>query len=378
MPVGLKVVNDGLGDGVVGSATGTQSSYGVHGISNTTGDPRPLFPYSFPAGVYGEWADYRNQPGAGVVGASDAAGTGVFGYGPQGVGVYGLAPEAFPPSYSAGVFGTGDLGVLAVGGVKGVHGRAQGPGGPDVYVVGVSGESDSRAYTVAGTHLIGVAGGSDTGTGVAGAADSGVGVIGDGGRRGVGIVAIGNDSNYALVTKGGFSGPGGTASGDVFIQGSLLVAPGFPKQAVIKTRDGSHRSLYCVESPECWFEDFGRARLVRGRTRVRLDRAFAEVIKTADYHVFLSPEGPSHGVYVSRRSRNGFEVREQHPGASTVPFSYRIVARRKDVDAPRFKRVKLPELPKLPSRPPTVKPPKIPVLRLTKGRKPSRARTRTR
>ena len=158
---------------------------------------------------------------------------------------------------------------------------------------------------------------------------------------------------------------------------------GSPKSAAVKLRDGSHRALYCVESPECWFEDFGRSRVVRGRARVRLDRTFAAVVRTGDYHIFLSPEGLSHGLYVSRRTRGGFEVREQHQGKSTVPFSYRIVARRKDVDAPRFKRVKLPILPKFP-RPPKVKLPKTSgplrpsqlqaLVARERGRKPSAGR----
>ncbi len=288
----------------------------------------------------------------GIEGSSDA---------PRGIGVWGTGHW--------GVFGQGNPGVAGSGGVTlsnptlgvGVYGSHQGlGGGPGTYLIGVSGQSDNLsaggALLLPGTQLIGVSGGSDTGIGVGGGTDSGVGVVGDGGRSGIGVLAIGNDANYALVTQPGFGGHG-HASGDVLIQGALIVT-GSPKSAAVKLRDGSHRALYCVESPECWFEDFGRARLVRGKARVRLDRTFAAVIRTGDYHVFLSPEGLSHGLYVSRRTRDGFEVREQHRGTSTVPFSYRIVARRKDVDAPRFKRVKLPTFPKLPVLRAIPRPPK--------------------
>src|SRR5207244_3833836 len=69
---------------------------------------------------------------------------------------------------------------------------------------------------------------------------------------------------------------------------------------------------------------------------------FAAVVHTDDYHVFLSPEGECDNLHVSRRTRTGFEVREQRGQAASVPFSYRVVAKRKDVDAPRFARVTLP------------------------------------
>ena len=101
---------------------------------------------------------------------------------------------------------------------------------------------------------------------------------------------------------------------------------------------------YCVESPESWFEDFGRAKLVRGRARVKLDRNFAAVVRTNNYHVFLSPENETKGLYVSTRNRAGFEVREQGAGTGSARFSYRIVARRRDINPPRFAKVALPRL----------------------------------
>jgi hypothetical protein len=75
-----------------------------------------------------------------------------------------------------------------------------------------------------------------------------------------------------------------------------------------------------------------------------LDRDFAAVVRTDDYHVFLSPEGDSKGLYVSSRTRTGFQVREQDQGAGSVAFSYRLVARRKDVAVQRFQKIKLPAI----------------------------------
>jgi hypothetical protein len=54
--------------------------------------------------------------------------------------------------------------------------------------------------------------------------------------------------------------------------------------------------------------------------------------------VFLTAEGATQGLYVSRKDGNGFEVRE-NGGTTSVPFSYRVVTRRKDIEGKRFARV---------------------------------------
>ncbi len=115
-----------------------------------------------------------------------------------------------------------------------------------------------------------------------------------------------------------------------------LVNYGGPKSAAVRHPDGSDRLLYCMESPESWFEDFGEAKLVNGKAAVKINKDFAGVVNADGYHVFLSPYGDSNGLYVSRRNRNGFEVREQCKGGSTLTFSYRVVARRKDVPSERM------------------------------------------
>jgi hypothetical protein len=61
-----------------------------------------------------------------------------------------------------------------------------------------------------------------------------------------------------------------------------------------------------------------------------------------DYHVFLTPEGPSNGLYVTDRSPTGFEVREQGEGTSEISFSYRIMTKRADVGAGRLERLERP------------------------------------
>lgn len=114
------------------------------------------------------------------------------------------------------------------------------------------------------------------------------------------------------------------------------------KSAAVAHPDGSHRLLYCMESPESWFEDFGSAALAGGRASVNLDPDFAAVVHTTDYRLFLTPEGDSRGLYVSGKSAAGFTVSEQQGGTSSLAFSYRVVARRKDVAAGRLAKFSLP------------------------------------
>jgi hypothetical protein len=94
-----------------------------------------------------------------------------------------------------------------------------------------------------------------------------------------------------------------------------------------------------MESPESWFEDFGSGSLAGGTASIQLDPDFAAVVHSESYQVFLTAEGDSRGLYVDSKTPSGFVVHEQQGGASSVAFSYRVVARRKDVAAPRLARV---------------------------------------
>jgi hypothetical protein len=141
------------------------------------------------------------------------------------------------------------------------------------------------------------------------------------------------------------AGLAGLFDGRVVVDGDFIVTG--TKSAAAPFPDGSRRLLYCVESPDHWFEDFGAARLSRGHARVRLDTDFAKVIGA--YHVFLTPQGDCNGVYVASTRAGAFEVRELNGGTSSVRFSYRIVGRRKDVKRHR-RFAKLASPPPLPAR----------------------------
>jgi hypothetical protein len=100
-----------------------------------------------------------------------------------------------------------------------------------------------------------------------------------------------------------------------------------------------------VESPECWFEDFGSGRLKNGSVIVKIDAEFAQTINTDPYHIFLQAEGDCNGMIVTSKTVSGSTVKETDGGTNNAAFSYRIVARRSDVVAPRLHRINLPDVP---------------------------------
>jgi len=162
-----------------------------------------------------------------------------------------------------------------------------------------------------------------------------------------GVFSYSSNGPGIVGMTGNPASPAGAYFGDVKIAGNVYANN--LKGAVVPFPDGSRRALYCMESPEVWFEDFGSAKLARAV--VKLDANFAKVIKRGDYRVFVTPEGNCHGLYVRRKSANNFEVRELMGGKSSIAFSYRIVGRRKDIKQPRrFAKIDMPLPP--PPRPP--------------------------
>jgi hypothetical protein len=158
----------------------------------------------------------------------------------------------------------------------------------------------------------------------------GNGIIGeaDNGRNAFGVWGRSNE---------GFAG---------FFQGAVLIIGGLnvtgSKSAIVPFEDGSHRRLYCMESPESWLEDFGVGQLVDGQARVELDADFAAVVNSDAYHVFITEYEDNNALYVFNRTRSGFGVRAKSSNTAAGSFSYRIVAKRKDIEAPRLEKVTIP------------------------------------
>src|SRR5207237_2452311 len=94
----------------------------------------------------------------------------------------------------------------------------------------------------------------------------------------------------------------------------------------VKDASGQHRLVYCVESPESWFEDFGSGKLVNGKASVALDPVFTQIAHTDDYHIHLTSQGDTNGLHVSSQSATGFTVAENKGGTSADGFRSRLVA----------------------------------------------------
>jgi hypothetical protein len=250
---------------------------------------------------------------------------GVAGTSTYNPGVYGQTenPSTLPDGLIAGVIGSG----FAQPGVIGWSRMSNA-----VYAISYAGTA-VRAESALGGGVTGVSGPQEpTATlliagGVVGTSDQRAGVIGTSNLH-VGVVGFSNHVGVLGWTTNPASYAGYFA-GNVLVDGNLTVLGA--KSAAVPFPDGTHRGLYCMESPELWFEDFGTAKLKRGRAVVRLDADFAKVVTLDEYHVFATPDGDCRGLYVRRKTAKGFELRELGGGKSSVLFFYRIVARRKDI-----------------------------------------------
>jgi hypothetical protein len=311
------------GNAIVGS--GSAVGVGVRGESEFFG----LFGFSTNGiavgalcqGGHGIWGESPNRTGVrgesdsstGVHGNSDNA-TGTVGTSNSGTGVFGFSRQ------KSGVHGDERGGEFGHAGVKGTSLESAGVFGRSQNAIGVFGE-----------HLpVGLSTTPPAGIGVLGRAHplNSRGVIGFS-RSGFGIGAV---------TSTGFAG---VFEGNVFVRGNATITGS--KSAAVRHPDGSLRALFAVESPQSWFEDFGRAQLTDGRVTVELDSDFSELIDTSDYHVFLTPEGECGALFVGERSPRGFDVQESGETRHDVSFSYRVVARRRDLDVRRLPVIESPE-----------------------------------
>ena len=288
-------VNTGTNSVIKATNTSTTGTvYGIHGSSASTEG----------AGVYGEatatsgfnyGGHFRNASiaGAGVYGEAAALsgytyGVGGMNWSTDGYGVYGFAIRT--GGGTRGVWGES----ASTSGV-GVYGRASDTTGTGI-TTGVSGECWS-------TNGRAVFGGSVASTGPT-----------------HGVWGVSNSSTgYGVYYSGGLAGSGS-------------------KSCVVKTSQGP-TLMYCQESPENWFEDFGEGRLVNGRAHIELDPLFLETvtIDTANQmKVFLQTCDETCLDLAVKRDQTGFEVTcPTNPQGNGV-FMYRVVAKRKGFEEKRL------------------------------------------
>ncbi len=253
----------------------------------------------------GNAVDATAYAGNALVGQTTNGMYGVYGYTQNGIsGVFGIAASA--DTGSAGVFGSATNG-------SGVFGATSGSG----LVAGVLGQSGT-AYGVLGrTTALGY-------SGLAGTTNT------------PGTAALAATSTTPSAFAAYFQG-------FTYVQGDFAVSGN--KSAVVPHPDGTHRLLYCVESPEAWFEDFGEGKIVGGRADVKLDPDFAALVHGDTFLVFVTGSDKNgEGLVVTAKRADGFVVEERKGGKGSSAFAWRAVAKRKDNPGKRLERFALPKI----------------------------------
>jgi len=380
--------NSTTGRGVYGYATAiTGINYGVYGQSDST-TGRSVYGYATATtginyGVYGQSDSTTGRAVYGFAGASSGVNFGVFGRSDSinGRGVYGYATATSGDNF--GVYGRSDstsgIGVrgyayattgttFGVAGIcestsgRAVYGQAKAASGINYGVAGTSASSDGRGVygsaTSSSGRAIGVHGVSFStyGRGVYGydPASSGTtfGVYGENAStEGYGVYGVAtafSGTTYGVRghvnSPDGFGVYGSCATGAYagYFKGNVHVLGTFTakdKLCVQEIEGGKKVTLYVMESPEYWFEDFGTEQLVNGRAVVPIERVFGQTVNTGvSYFVFLTPNGECQGLYISRKNRNFFEVRELGGGTSNITFDYRVVAKRRGYENLRLEK----------------------------------------
>jgi hypothetical protein len=277
--------------------------------------------------VVGAPLGYDTNPGY------DAPSDGVQGYavGANNAGTFGRNNDL----NGVGVYGAAPSGVA-------VHGESS--TGTAVGARTATGSAIVAVVTGASASSIGVNANAINGPGVSGYSTNSYGVYGISANSWA-MVASSPNGLGLYAQGGGGTGTAAIFSGNVVVQGSLTVTGSAPKSAAVPHPDGSQRRMYCMESPESWFEDFGQGTLVAGRALVTLDPDFDAVVKGDNYHVFLTEYADLGGLYVANRAPHQFEVRSR--SGAVGAFGYRVLAKRRDIAGPRMEKVTIPNPPDL-------------------------------
>lgn len=229
--------------------------------------------------------------GSGVYGSSSAS-SGVVGVSNNADGVYAVSTSGYALEAQSSVADA----VHAVNSSSGTAVAALANSGDAVY-----------AYTNAG---IGMAANTGSGNG-ADITGTYIGVVGKAPASGGFPMVLGDTNNNDLFFVDG--------AGNVFYHGTL--------NTFLKTGRGDTLIGYGTETTSPTVEDTGSGQLVDGVAFVRLDAAYAQAIDMrAAYHVMLTPNGDTRGLFVATKSPSGFVVREVQGGRGTLAFDYHIYA----------------------------------------------------
>jgi hypothetical protein len=175
----------------------------------------------------------------------------------------------------------------------------------------------------------------------------GYGVYGSGGYRGVYGYSYVTDAVSHIGCRGYAYGPGTSygvygygdgGSVDYGVYYSNGLGGSGTKSAIVRTEEGP-MAVYCQESPENWFEDFGSGEIHGGQAEVQLAGDFRLTVTINESYplkVFITPNADI-GRWWVEKGNTGFVLMapEAPQGAQ---FDYRVVAKRKGYEDIRLER----------------------------------------
>ena len=278
---------------VIGNATYPDAFSAYTTVANATA----IYGESSAAGGTGVWGSATNDANSWGVLGSSSTGFGVFGFtnGNAGIGIYGTNSTATGFGGSFKNTNASGTGLIAAGNnltpsylASGTGGAFTGdPIGIAVFKNGALTNNEGAGYFLASS-------------------TSGVGVY---------VAYRSGGTNYKITNVGAF---GGSVSTDVW---------GL-------TNDTNDRKImFSPEAPEIVFHDFGVGKLINGKAHITLDPIFSRNIVVNDEHplrVFIQLEGDCNGVYVTNKTKEGFDVIELNNGTSNIEFSWFVIANRSD------------------------------------------------
>lgn len=263
--------------------------------------------------------------GTGIIGNCDnITGTGVYGesVGLNSTGVGGICNAAAGANSGTGVYGGTTQGGGAAAGVYGENANAAGSGIIAVNSAGNGAGAGEGLYAQTGQSTTGAVSAFNvnaSGTGILGTGNNAVASYLVGGSGGAftgsttgcfgfsrlnGNGSFGGYFNTAVANSWAYVG-GRTGGTNYKINGPGSVS------TVVDRPDGSHANMFCPESPEILFQDFGSGKLIDGKATIKLDEIFSNNIYVDDAHplrVFIQLEGNCNGVYVTNKSATAWIV----------------------------------------------------------------------
>jgi hypothetical protein len=255
------------------------------------------------------------------------------------------AVNGYANGAAAGVWGEANS---ATGfGMIAINGNANGTG------ILVTGNNSGLNYLIAGSG--GAFNGSGTGVfAIAHTVASGTGVVASGNNAATTTLATGSGGAFRAVGTGVFAYSTTVGVGEAIYtqqfnnvvrvnywsgtQQFKIAGTGvMPVACAVKDGQGVDRTMYCSESPEFFFEDYGQGQLVNGQAHINIDSLLAQYVIIDDKHplrVYIQIEGDENckGVVVKNKTGNGFDVVEMMGGTSNATFQWHIVCNVADVD----------------------------------------------